>query len=88
MIRARHVVVNVTSRLTRLQGETRVDICLRGRWRNIPLHSSLILAGDFRSHKLKVNILHVSVMFGMEVLDEVIGNIFSSLLPVEAKSVF
>ena len=32
-----------------------------------------------------VNILHASVVFGREVLGEVIGKIFSSLLPVEAK---
>ena len=49
------------------------------------MHLSLILAGDFRSRTLKVNISHEFVMFRREVFDEVIGKIFSFLLPVEAK---
>ena len=62
-----------------------MDKGLRGRWRITPSHLSLILAGDFRSRTLKVNISHVYVMFGREVFGEVIGKIFSSLLTVEAK---
>ena len=61
-----------------------MDKGLRGHWRNTPLHLSLILAGYFWNGTLKVNILHASIMFGREVLVEVIGKIFSSLLPVEA----
>ena len=33
---------------------------------------------------MKVNISHASVMFGREVFGEVIGKVFSSLIPVEA----
>ena len=85
MISARHIVVNVTSRLTIPRGDTRVDNGLRGCWRNTPLHLSLISAEDFRSRTLKVNISHASVMFGREVFGELIGKVFSSLLSVEAK---
>ena len=63
-----------------------MDKGLRGRWRNTPSHLSLILEGYFRNCTLKVNILHVSVMFRREVFGEVIGKVFSSLLTVEAKS--
>ena len=56
-----------------------MDKGLRGSWRNAPSHLSLIPAGDFLSHTLKVNILHASVVFGREVFGEVIGKIFSSL---------
>ena len=49
------------------------------------MHLSLVLEGYFRSRKLKVNILHASMMFGREVFGEVIGKVSSSLLPVEAK---
>ena len=49
------------------------------------MYLSLILAGVFRSRTLKVNISHVSVIFGKDVFGELIGNIFSSLLPVEAE---
>ena len=77
--------MEVTSRQTRLRGETRVDKGLRGRWRNTPSHLSLILAGYFRGCRLKVNIYHASVMFGREMFGEVIGHIFRSLLPVEAE---
>ena len=62
-----------------------MDKVLGGRWSNKPLHLSLILEVDFRSRKLKVNKLHASVIFGREVFGEVIGKIFSSLLPVEAE---
>ena len=48
---------------------------------------SLTLTGDFRIRTLKVNLLHLSVVFGREVLGEVIGKFFSSLLPVEAELV-
>ena len=58
---------------------------LRGVWRNTPLHLSLISVGGFQSRMLKVNILNASVMFGREVFGEVIGKVFSSLLPEEAK---
>ena len=61
-----------------------MDKGLIGRWSNTPLHLSLILAGYVRGRTLKVNILHVSVVFGREVFGELIGNIFSSLLSVEA----
>ena len=62
-----------------------MDKGLRGHWRNTPLHLSLVLEGYFWSRKLKVNILHASMMFGREVFGEVIGKVFSSLLPEEAK---
>ena len=65
-----------------------MDKGLRGHWKNSPSHLSLILAGYFQSFTLKVNILHASVMFGREVFGELIGNIFSSLLLVEAELVF
>ena len=62
-----------------------MDKGLRVRWRNKPSHLSIISVGDFRSHTLKVNISHASILFGREVLGEVIVKIFSSLLPVEAE---
>ena len=62
-----------------------MDKGLRGCWRNTPSHLSLMLARYFQSHTLKVNISHASVVFEREVLGEVIGKIFSSLLPVEAE---
>ena len=46
-----------------------------------------MLTGDFRIYTLKVNVSHPSVVFGREVLGEVIGKVFSSLLPVEAELV-
>ena len=36
---------------------------------------------------LKVNASHTSMVFGREVLGELIGKVFSSLLPVEAELV-
>ena len=51
------------------------------------MHLSLTLTGYFRICTLKVNVSHPSGMFGRKVLGEVIGKIFSSLLPVEAESV-
>ena len=81
----RHVVVKGTSQLMCLQDEKNVDKGVRGRWRNTPLHINVILAEDFRSHKLKVSISHASVVFCREVFGEVIGKIFSSVLPVEAE---
>ena len=75
--------MNVMSRLTRSRVETIVDKGRRGRWRNTPSHLSLILAGDFQSRMLKVNISHVFVMFGREVFGELIVKVLSSLLPVE-----
>ena len=62
-----------------------MDKGLRGRWKNTPSHLSLILEGYFWSCRLKVNISHASVMFVIEVLGEVFGKVFSSLLSVEAK---
>ena len=47
----------------------------------------LTLTGDFRICTLKVNVSHPSVVFGREVLGELIGKVFSSLLPVEAELV-
>ena len=61
-----------------------MDKVLRGRWRNTPSHLSLMSAGDFWGHTLKLNISHASVVFGREVFGKVIRNIVSSLLPVEA----
>ena len=84
----RHAVVEVTSRLTRSRGETRVDKVLRGCWRNTTSHLSIISVRDFWSCTLKVNIPHASMMFSREVFGEVIGKIFSSLLPVEAELFF
>ena len=52
---------------------------------NTPSHLSLILAGDFQSRMLKVNISHAFLMFGREVFGELIGKVFSSLLPVEVE---
>ena len=51
------------------------------------MHLSLALRGDLRICTLKVNVPHPSVVFGREVLGEVIGKVFSSLLPVEAELV-
>ena len=68
-----------------LRGETGVDKGMRDHWRNTSSHLIIITAEYFRSRKLKVNILHASVMFGKEVFSEVTGKVFSSLLPVEAK---
>ena len=62
-----------------------MDKGLRGRWRITPLHLSVISVGYFWSHTLKVYISQASVMLRREGLVEVIGKIFSSLLPVEAK---
>ena len=73
------------SRLMSPQGEMRMDTGLRGRWRNKPSHLSLISEGYFRSRTLKINILHVSGMFGREVFGKVIGKVFSFLMPVETK---
>ena len=88
--------MNMTSRLTSARGETRVDNGLRGHWSNkglrghwsnTPSHLSLILAGDFWSRSLEVDVSHAPVMVRGEVFGEVIGVIFSSLLKVEAKLV-
>ena len=54
---------------------------------NIPSHLSLMLTKDFRIFTLKINVYHASVVFGREVLGEVIGKFFSSLMPVEAELV-
>ena len=62
-----------------------MDKGLRGRWRNTPSHLSLILAGDIGSCSLEVDLLHAYEIFRREVFSEVIGKVFSSLLPVEAK---
>ena len=62
-----HTFVNVTSRLTIAQGETRVDKGLRGHWRNTPSHLSLILEGYFQSCSLEVDVSHAPVMFRREV---------------------
>ena len=48
---------------------------------------SLALRGDLRIRMLKVNVPHPSVVFGREVLGEVIGKVFSSFLPVQAELV-
>ena len=83
----RHVVVDVTSWRARLRSETRVDKGLRYRLRNTPSHLSITLRGDFRIRMLKVNVPHPFVVFGRELLGELIGKVFSSLLPVEAELV-
>ena len=72
-VSARHVVVNVTSRRVRSRGETRVDNGPRGRLSNTPSHLSLALIGDFRIRTLKVYVTYPSVVFGREVIGEVIG---------------
>ena len=48
---------------------------------------SLTFTEDFRIFTLKVNVSHLSVVFGREVIGEVIGKVFSSLLLVEAELV-
>ena len=48
---------------------------------------SLALRGDLRIRMLKVNVPHPSVVFGREVLGEVISKVFSSFLPVKAELV-
>ena len=68
-----HVVVDVTSRRACSRGETRVDKGLRGWLRNTPLHLSLVLRGYLQIRKLKVNVRHLSVVLGKEVIGEVIG---------------
>ena len=86
-VSARHVVVDMTSRRSCSRSETIVDNGLRGRWRNTPLHLSFALRGDFRIHTLKVHVPYPSVVFRREVLGKVIGNIFSSLFPVQSELV-
>ena len=51
------------------------------------MHLSLALRGDLRIRMLKVYVPYPSVVFRREVLGEVIGKFFSSLLPVQAKLV-
>ena len=58
---------------------------LGGHVRNTPSHLSLISAGDFKSRPLEVDISHASVMFRREVFSELIGKVFSALLPLEAE---
>ena len=65
-----------------------MDKGVRGRWRNTSLHMSLILVGDFWIHTLKVNILHASMVLRREVFDDIMGNIFRFLLPLEADFLF
>ena len=48
---------------------------------------SLTLTGDFQICTLKVNVSHPFVVFKREVLGEVIGKVFSYLLPLEAELV-
>ena len=48
---------------------------------------SLTLTGDFRIFTLKVNVSHLSVVFGREVIGEVIDKVFSSLLSVDVELV-
>ena len=64
-----------------------MDNGLIGRLRNTPLHLSLALRGDLRVCTLKVYVPYPSVVFGREVLGEVIGKVFGSLLPVQAELV-
>ena len=84
-VSARHVVVDMTSRRARLRGETRVDNGLRDRQRNTPSHLSIALTGDLRTRTLKVYLPYPSVVFGREVLVELIGKVFGSLLPVHTE---
>ena len=51
------------------------------------MYLSLTLTGYSWNFTLKLNVSHLSVVFGREVPGEVIGKVFSSLLPVEAKLV-
>ena len=84
-VSARHVVVKVTSRRARSCSETRVYNGLRGRGRNTPLHLSLALTGYLQICTLKVYVPYPSVVFGREVLGEVIGKVFGSLLLVQVE---
>ena len=49
------------------------------------MHLSLALTGDLRIHTLKVYVPYPPVVFGREVLGEVIGKVFGYLLPVQAE---
>ena len=49
------------------------------------MHLSLGLRGGLRIRTLKVNVPHPSVVFGKEVLGEVIGKVFSSFLQVQVE---
>ena len=51
------------------------------------MYLSLALRGDLQIFTLKVHVPYPSVVFGREVLGEVIGKIFSSLLPVQVELV-
>ena len=51
------------------------------------MHLSLALTGDLRIHTLKVYVPYLSVVFEREVLGEIIGKVFGSLLPVQAELV-
>ena len=44
-----------------------------------------MLKGDLEIYTLKVYIPYLSVVFGREVLGEVIGKVFGSLLPVRSE---
>ena len=79
--------MEVTLWLARLRGKTRVDKGLRGRGRTTPSHLSIKLTGYFWNCTLNVNVSHPSVVFGREVLGEVIVSVSSSFLPVEAELV-
>ena len=49
------------------------------------MHLSLALTGDLRIRTLKVYVPYLSVVFGREVLGEVISKVFGSLLSVQAE---
>ena len=51
------------------------------------MHLSLALRADLRIHTLKVNVHHLSVVFGREVIIEVIGKVFSFFLPIQTELV-
>ena len=51
------------------------------------MHLILVLRGDLRIRTLKVNVPRPEVVFGREVLGEVIVKVFSSFLSVQAELV-
>ena len=84
-VSARHVVVDLTLRRAPSCDETRVANGLRCRWSNTPSHLSLVLRGYLWIHTVKVYVPYPSVVFGREVLVELIGKVLITLLPIQAE---
>ena len=62
-----------------------MDNGLRSCLRNAPSHLSLALTGDLRICTLRVHVTYQSVVFGREVIGQVISKVFGSVMPVQAE---